>query len=127
MPSRIAVGVLQLCSNKFEVDVAIDQAMIFRNLIFESEVVKQRFRTELVSHHEQQASERNGEQQHRELWPAYNAIVAPPQASTEGLFQQTQAIAQACAVSSPETGFNEFNGDISRATVMIVSADLVGS
>jgi hypothetical protein len=25
-----------------------------------------------------------------------------PQASTEGLFQQTQALAQACAVSSPK-------------------------
>jgi hypothetical protein len=25
-PSRIAVGVLQLCSNEFELDVAIDQA-----------------------------------------------------------------------------------------------------
>jgi len=45
-----------------------------------------------VPHHEQQASECNGEQQHRELWPAYNPNAAPPQASTEGLFQQTQAI-----------------------------------
>jgi len=54
-----------------------------------------------VSHHEQQASKCNGEQQHRELWPAYNANVAPSQASTEGLFQQTQAITQACAFPSP--------------------------
>jgi hypothetical protein len=37
-----------------------------------------------------QASTCNGEQQHRELWPAYDANVAPPQASSEGLFQQTQ-------------------------------------
>src|SRR6266566_3120584 len=66
--------------------------MIFRNLIFEPEVVKQRLRAGMVSHHKQQASKCNGEQQHRVLWPAYNLNIAPPQASTEGLFQQTQAI-----------------------------------
>src|SRR5213080_934967 len=75
--------------------------MIFRNLIFEPEVVKQRLRAGMVSHHEQQASKCNGEQQHRVLWPAYNLNIAPPQASTEGLFQQTQALAQACAFASP--------------------------
>src|SRR6266511_2687854 len=64
--------------------------MIFRNLIFEPEVVKQRLRAGMVSHHEQQASKWNGEQQHRVLWPAYNLNIAPPQASTEGLFQQTR-------------------------------------
>jgi hypothetical protein len=47
----------------------------------------------MVSHHQQQASKWNGEQQHRELWPAYNPNIAPPQASTEGLFQQTRLIA----------------------------------
>jgi len=39
-----------------------------------------------MSHHEQQASEHGDEQQH--LWPAYNLNLAPPQASTQGLFQQ---------------------------------------
>src|SRR6476660_266112 len=77
--------------------------MILRNLIFKTEVVKQRLRAGMVSHHEQQASKCHGEQQHRELWPAYNANVAPSQASTEGLFQQTQALAQACAVCSPKS------------------------
>jgi len=50
---HVALGVLQLGSNKFELDVAIDQAqqMIFRNLIFEPEVVKQQFRAGMVSHH----------------------------------------------------------------------------
>jgi len=43
-----------------------------------------------VSHHKQQASQCNGEQQHR--WAAYNVNPAPAQASTEGLFQQTQLI-----------------------------------
>src|SRR6476660_7763509 len=78
--------------------------MILRNLIFKTEVVKQRLRAGMVSHHEQQASKCHGEQQHRELWPAYNANVAPSQASTEGLFQQTQAITQACAGCSPNSG-----------------------
>jgi hypothetical protein len=64
--------------------------MIFRNLIFQTEVIKQRLRAGLVSHHAQQASECNREQQHRELWPANNLNVAPPQASNEGLFQQTR-------------------------------------
>src|SRR6266849_5211180 len=96
-PSRVAVSVLQLGANKLEVDVAIDQAqqVIFRNLIFEPKVIKQRLPAGMVSHHEQQASEGNGEQQHRELWPAYNPNPAPPQASTERLFQQTQSFALA--------------------------------
>src|SRR6266576_6892934 len=64
--------------------------MIFKNLIFQAEVIEQRFRAGLVPHHEQQASKWNGEKQHRELWPAYNPNIAPPQASTEGLFQQTR-------------------------------------
>src|SRR4029077_6835206 len=95
-PSPVAIRVLQLGSHKFEVDVAIDQAqqMIFRNLIFQAEVVKQPLLTGMVSHHKQQASERSSEQQHRELWPAYIPNLAPPQASTEGLFQQTQVISQ---------------------------------
>src|SRR5258708_4225432 len=93
-PSRVAVRVLQLGSNKVEVDVAINQAqqMIFRNLIFEAEVVKQRLPAGMVSHHEQQTSKCEDKQRHRELWPAYNANLAPPQASTEGLFQQTRLI-----------------------------------
>jgi hypothetical protein len=45
----------------------------------------------LVSHHEQ-ASKADREQQHRVFWPAYNPNLATRQASTEGLFQQTQAI-----------------------------------
>src|SRR5215472_7632975 len=64
--------------------------MIFRYLIFEAEVIKQQLRAGVVSHHEQQASEHCTEQQHR--WPAYNANLAPPQASTEGLFQQTRLL-----------------------------------
>src|SRR5258705_12331485 len=95
-----AIGSLQLRSHEIEVDVTIDQAqqMILRNLIFEAEVVKQRLRAEMVSHHEQQASERGDEQQHPELWPAYSVNSPALQESTQGLFQQTQAFAPACAV-----------------------------
>jgi hypothetical protein len=45
-----------------------------------------------MSHHAQQASQRGDKQQHRELWPAYNPNLAPLQAASEGLFQQTQAL-----------------------------------
>src|SRR5258705_13825961 len=64
--------------------------MILRNLIFEAKVVKQRLRAEMVSHHEQQASERGDEQQHPERWPAYSVNSPALQESTQGLFQQTQ-------------------------------------
>src|SRR5205823_4419053 len=47
----------------------------------------------MASHHEQQASQCYGEQQHRVLWPAYNPNLPPLQASTERLFQQTRLIA----------------------------------
>ena len=64
--SRVAVGVLQLRSNKIEADVTVNETeqMVFRNLIFDAEVVKQRLRAGVVSHHKQQASKCNGEQQH---------------------------------------------------------------
>jgi len=55
----------------------------------------------MVSHHEQQASERGDQQQHWELWPAYSVNNAALQESTQRLFQQTQAFSQACAVCSP--------------------------
>jgi hypothetical protein len=58
-----------------------------------SESNKQRLRAGMVPHHKQQASECDGEQQHRELWPAYNPNIALPQAPTEGLFQQILPIA----------------------------------
>src|SRR5215471_7963112 len=65
--------------------------MIFRNMIFQLEVIKQRLPAGLVSHHEQ-ASKANREQQHRVLWPAYNPNLATRQASTEGLFQHARLV-----------------------------------
>ncbi|MGA2458481.1 MAG: hypothetical protein ABSF85_13005, partial [Terriglobales bacterium] len=56
-------------------------------------------------HHEQQASEHGDEQQHQELSPAYNRNLASPQASTQGLFQQVQAISLIDPGPSKEGGF----------------------
>src|SRR5215831_6322743 len=66
--------------------------MIFRDLIFQTKVVEQRLRARVISHHDQQPSEDCREHRHRELWPAYNLNLAPPQASTEGLFQHSRLI-----------------------------------
>src|SRR5258708_27222986 len=85
---------IKIRPHEIEVDVTTDEAqqMILRNLNFEAEVVKQRPRAEMVSHHEQQASERGDEQQHPELWPAYSVNSPALQESTQGLFQQTRLI-----------------------------------
>src|SRR6185312_9368845 len=53
----------------------------------------------MASHHEQKASKCYGEQQH---WPAYNPKLAPPQASTEGLFQHTRLLAIVTSVMPPK-------------------------
>src|SRR5215470_5749917 len=100
-PSGVALGILQLRSHEIEADVPIDQAqqMIFRNLILKAEVVKQRLRAGVMSHHEQQASERGDEQQHRELLPAYNVNRAALQESTQGLFQQPRLVTPTMPVS----------------------------
>src|SRR5579864_6804608 len=60
--------------------------MIFRNLIFEAEVIKQRFRAGLVSHHEQQTSQRSREKQHLETLPAYNVNLADATSIKRGTF-----------------------------------------
>ena len=51
----VAVGVAQLFLDKVETDVTIDEAqqMVFGDLIFNAEVVKQRLRAGVLSHHEQ--------------------------------------------------------------------------
>ena len=57
--ARFAVGGTQLLPHKIETDVAVDQAqqIIFRNLIFDAEVLEQRLRTVVLPHHKQPASE----------------------------------------------------------------------
>ncbi len=69
--------------------------MILRNLIFDPEIVEQRLRARVMSHHEQQASERGNEQQHHKLWPAYNVTLAQEQASSKVLFQQQRLVTTA--------------------------------
>ena len=68
--------------------------MVFRNLIFDPEVVEQRLRAGMRSHHEQQASERSHEQQHHVLWLAYKMIGVQEQAPSQVLFQQQLAVMQ---------------------------------
>ena len=68
------------------------ESNLFQELF--EEIVARCVEAGLVSHHEQQASQCNDEQQHPVLWPAYNPNFAPPQASTEGLFQQTRLVSQ---------------------------------
>jgi len=60
--AHIAVTLFQLLTHKGEADVFVDepQKMVFWNLIFEPEVIKQRFGTGVLSHHDQQPSE-NGD------------------------------------------------------------------
>src|SRR6516165_1340584 len=64
--SGIAVAVLQLLTNEAEVDVHIaqPQQVLIWNLIFETEVVKQRFRAGVVTHHEPWSSANGNPQQH---------------------------------------------------------------
>jgi len=54
MDACITVTVLQLLANEAEVDVRIDQTQQVGcwNLIFQMEVVEQRFRAAMVTHHD---------------------------------------------------------------------------
>ena len=55
-PTRVAVARLQGLAYKREIDVPIDksQQVIFGNVIFEPEVVEQRLRTSVLTHHDEQ-------------------------------------------------------------------------
>src|ERR1700730_5392577 len=55
----VAVAVLQLFAHKGKVDVFFDepQQVALRNLIFQAEIIEQRFGAVVLSHHDQQASE----------------------------------------------------------------------
>ena len=65
-PSGLAVAVFELLTYKLKTDVPVDepQQMVFGNLIFQAEVIEQRFATGVVSHHDQQASEHRNPAQH---------------------------------------------------------------
>src|SRR5580692_2829269 len=57
--THFAVAVFQLLSDELEADVLVDQPQQvgFRNLIFQPEVVEQRFGAVVLPHHDQQASD----------------------------------------------------------------------
>ena len=57
-PPGLAVAVLQPLAHKLEADVLVDQPqqMVFRNVVFQTEVIEQRFRAVVLPHHDQQAS-----------------------------------------------------------------------
>src|SRR5215469_14329560 len=55
----LTVALLQVLPHKLEANVPVDQPqqIIFRNLIVQTEIIEQGFRTSVVPHHDQQASE----------------------------------------------------------------------
>jgi len=54
--ARIAIGVFQLLTNEIEADVSVDETerVVFRDLIFNTKVIEQRFGTGVLSHHNPQ-------------------------------------------------------------------------
>src|SRR5713226_8215777 len=64
--ARLAVPILQLFAHEGKADVLFDepQQVGFRNLIFQAEVVEQRFRAVVLPHHDQQASDDRNRTEH---------------------------------------------------------------
>jgi len=71
-----AVAVFQLLPHELEADVLVDepQQVGFRNLIFQTEVVEQRFRAVVLPHHDQQASEDGNPVKHVEVLTCFRQI-----------------------------------------------------
>jgi hypothetical protein len=64
-----AVAAFQSFSYKLETDVLVDQSqqIVFRNLIFQTEVVEQSLRTRVLPHHNQHTSVRENTTQHEQI------------------------------------------------------------
>src|SRR5207245_6070879 len=64
--SGFAVAVFQLLPHKLKADVLVDQPQQvgFRNLIFQAEVIEQRFGAVVLPHHDQQASDDQNQTEH---------------------------------------------------------------
>src|SRR5713226_5778414 len=64
--ARLAVPVLQLFAHEGKADVLFDesQQVGLRKLIFQAEVVEQRFRAVVLPHHDQQASDDRNQTEH---------------------------------------------------------------
>jgi len=65
-----------LLPDELEADVLVDQPqqMSFRNLIFQAEVIEQRFGAVVLPHHDQQASDDENPTQHRRM-PSSNTLL----------------------------------------------------
>src|ERR1700736_2525347 len=64
--TSLAVAGSQSLAHKFKTDVLVDQPqqMVFGNLIFQAEVVEQRFSAVVLPHHDQQASDDRNQTEH---------------------------------------------------------------
>src|SRR5207302_3791767 len=67
--ARLAVTLPQPLAHEGKADVPFDesQQVGFRNLIFQPEVVEQRFRAVVLSHHDQQASDDQNQTEHGQM------------------------------------------------------------
>src|SRR5207302_2528832 len=67
--ARLAVTLSQPLAHEGKADVPFDesQQVGFRNLIFQPEVVEQRFRAVVLSHHDQQASDDQNQTEHGQM------------------------------------------------------------
>src|SRR6202043_2081176 len=68
-PPCLAVAVFQLLPYEIEADVLVDQPqqMMFGNLVFQAEVVEQRFGAVVLPHHDQQASDDQNQTEHGQM------------------------------------------------------------
>jgi len=73
----LTVAVLQLSPHELKTDVLLDepQQMVLGNLIFQEEIVEQRFRAVVLPHHDQQASENRNQTEHGRMLPS-NMLLA---------------------------------------------------
>src|SRR6266853_4723399 len=64
--TRLAVAGSKALTHKLKTDVLVDQPqqMVLGNLIFQTEIVEQRFRAVVLPHHDQQASDDRNQTQH---------------------------------------------------------------
>jgi hypothetical protein len=136
--ARVAVTLLQLLAHKGKADVLVDlpQQVAFRNLIFQPEVVEQRFGAVVLSHHDQQSSEnghpaKHGKETSSFLLPRFpdslSLITVPPVhahhrscsvASLKGsyAFRRT-GVNNVVGGPIAQIGIDVFNGDGTRGLI----------
>src|SRR5713101_5915741 len=74
--ARLAVAPLQPLAHESKADVPFDepQEVGFRNLIFQAEVIEQRFGAVVLPHHDQQASDDENQTEHGRM-PSSNTLL----------------------------------------------------